>query len=125
MSRGFGIRQRQILAELARQECFWLRTLLPRDCTRAEYNALNRAAQKLEDAGLVVMDRWRYHLEGDNGIGRIAVRRVGTSEPERAAVPTAGPVRWWPWDPSRKPERISVGKGENYPLANTYKESEQ
>ncbi len=51
MSRGPGKWQRLILATLADTKVFWLRSLLPRHCTKAEYNALLRAALKLESAG--------------------------------------------------------------------------
>jgi hypothetical protein len=84
MSRGPGKWERAILTELASRENFWLRTLLPRDCTKAEYNALLRAALKLEAEGKIAVDRWAFASEP--GIGKTAVRRIGTSRPERVNV---------------------------------------
>jgi hypothetical protein len=84
MSRGPGKWQRAILAGLASQETFWLRSLLGPSCTKAEYNALLRAAMKLEEAGLILMDRYEWGSE--TGVGKTAVRRIGTSRPERRSV---------------------------------------
>jgi len=84
MSKGPGKWGRAILAELTLQESFWLRTLLPENCTKAGYDALLRAAMKLEADGLVNIDRWPF---GQNtGEGRTAVRRIGTIRPERLSV---------------------------------------
>lgn len=58
MSRGPGKWQRVILAELASRESFWLRTLLPGNYTKAEYNALHRAALKLGAIGPIKVHRW-------------------------------------------------------------------
>jgi len=100
MSRGFGKWQRAILAQLAKQETFWLRTLLSRHCTKAEYNALLRAALKLEEAGLINVDSWLCGSEA--GKGKTAVRRIGTNRPERSAV-------------------LSVSKVTTVDITNTYK----
>jgi len=84
MSKGPGKWQRAILAELASQETFWLRSLLSRSCTKAEYNAILRAAMGLEEAGLILLDRYRYGA--NDGTGRTAVRRIGTIKPERDSI---------------------------------------
>jgi len=84
MSKGLGKRQRAILATLADHEAFWLRSMLGPSCTKAEYNALRRAALKLEAAGLVKLQAWAYGLH--DGTGRLAVCRIGTPIPDRQKV---------------------------------------
>jgi len=84
MSKGPGKKQRAILTGLASQESFWLRSLLGRPSTKAEYNALLRAALNLEDSGLIILDR--YHYGSNDSTGRTAVRRIGTPKPERQSV---------------------------------------
>ena len=98
MSRGPGKWQRAILAELASHETFWLRSLLGRSCTKAEYNALLRAALKLEEAGAIAIDRWQFGA--NSGIGRLAVRR--------------------PWTPRRARDSVSVCQVPSWNLTNTY-----
>ena len=72
MSRGPGKWQRAILAELANREAFYLRDLLGPRCTRAERNALLRAAIQLEGAGTINPHRFAY------GGKTTVVYRIGT-----------------------------------------------
>jgi len=91
MSKGFGKWQRAILAELATAESFWLRSLLGRrPCTKAKYNALLRAAMKLENSGLILIDR--YFWGGTAGKGKTAIRRIGAAQPARHDVVSVGKV---------------------------------
>jgi len=90
MSKGLGKRQRAILATLADHGAFWLRSMLGPSCTKAEYNALHRAALKLEAAGLVELQGWAYGLH--DGTGKIAVCRIGTPRPDRDSVVRVGHV---------------------------------
>ena len=100
MSRGPGKWQRAILATLADHEAFWLRSLLGPSCTKAQYNALLRAAHKLQAAGLVEIYRWRLTLAGTRfhsfgrGLGRTAVARVGTPPPDSDQVSVCEVPRW-------------------------------
>lgn len=90
MSRGLGKRQLAILAPLASHESFWLRSVLGQSCTKAEYNALLRAAGKLEEAGLILITRYRGG--SNDGNGRTAIRRIGTTPPDRKNVVSVGEV---------------------------------
>ena len=94
MSKGPGKWQRAILATLADHEAFWLRSMLKPSCTKAEYNALLRAALKLEAAGLIGIERW---LSGGGKdriecYGRTAIRRIGTAIMDRRDVVNVGKV---------------------------------
>ena len=77
MSKGPGKWQRVILAKLADREFFYLRKLLGRTCTKAQYNALLRAAQELEAAGKINVSRFAYG--GEWGQGKTVVHRIGTT----------------------------------------------
>jgi hypothetical protein len=90
MSRGLGKRQRSILEVLRVHRTFWLRSMLARKCTKAEYNALLRAALKLEEAGLIRIDR--YAWGATPGIGKTAVRRTDAVQPLRRSVVSVGEV---------------------------------
>jgi len=94
MSKGLGKRQRAILATLADHEAFWLRSMLGPSCTKAEYNALHRAALKLEAAGLIEIDRWQWHgiFGAKQTKGKLAVKRVGTPPLHRDSVLSVGQV---------------------------------
>ena len=73
MSRGLGTKQRTILAALAGRQALYLRDLLPRQCTKAEYNALLRAATKLETGRLIAIARFMC------GSNKVVVHRIGTA----------------------------------------------
>jgi hypothetical protein len=60
MSRGMGIRQREILTVLAATPAIHFRDLLPGTYTRAQYSATYRAAHRLAGAGK--LDIWQYGL---------------------------------------------------------------
>jgi hypothetical protein len=115
MSRGFGKWQLAILAQLASQEIFWLRSLLDYACTKAEYNALLRAALKLEDAGLIRIDRWQYG--SNDGAGRTAVMRIGTESRSRSAVPRS--TKCWSTAKQAGGRYLNVGQVPNGDLATT------
>jgi hypothetical protein len=80
------------MAELAVHETFWLRSMLRPTCTKAEYNALLRAAMKLEEAGLITIDRYTWGSE--SGIGKTAIRAIDTAKPDRKAIISVGKVPW-------------------------------
>ena len=65
-----------ILSKLAIREAFNLRELLGATFTKAQYNALLRSMQGLEDAGKIKVDRFAY---GVGGLGKIYVHRIGTT----------------------------------------------
>ena len=67
MSRGHGRMQRFILDKLARRRWAWLRDLLPRGATKAEYASLYRAANKLADGGEVELKRYMLGKLGTDG----------------------------------------------------------
>ena len=73
MSRGYGKRERLIL-EAIEQKGGWLylRDILPAQYTKAEYNALNRAAGKLIDTGKI--GGMHYIIE----LKKVTVGPVGT-----------------------------------------------
>ncbi len=72
MSRGPGKWERLILAELASHRAFYLRALLGPCCTRAQYNALFRAALTLEAGGRISVTRFVF------GAKTLVVHRTGT-----------------------------------------------
>lgn len=74
MSKGPGYWQRGILNTLGTHDAFHLRRLLPYSCTKAAYNALHRAALRLETQGKIRLARFG----GRRGFGTIIVHRVGT-----------------------------------------------
>ena len=86
MSRGPGKWERAILAALEERESFWLRSLLSRETTKAQYNALLRAAMALEDKGRILIDRYAFGGEAWKCEGRTAIRRIGSIAPERLNV---------------------------------------
>lgn len=73
MSKGPGKWQRLILAELADREAFNLRKLLGGTYTQAQYNALLRAAKKLETTGKINIHRFAL-----GSGGKTYVHRIGT-----------------------------------------------
>jgi len=73
MSKGLGKWQRLILATLADQEAFYVRTLLRPTYTKAQYNALLRAAIQLNAAGKIETARFMC------GIMKTVVHRVGST----------------------------------------------
>jgi hypothetical protein len=77
MSKGPGKWQRLILAGLADREAFYLRKLLGRTCTKAQYNALLRAAQELEATRKINVCRFLWG--GVSGQGKTVVHRIGTT----------------------------------------------
>jgi hypothetical protein len=77
MSKGPGKWQRMILAELADREAFHLRALLGRKCTKAQYNALLRAALNLETAGKINIAH--FYWGARPGTGKSIVHRIGTT----------------------------------------------
>ena len=56
MSRGPGVWQRRILVVLATQEYVFLEAILPRGHTRGQRFACRRAAQRLANRGLVILE---------------------------------------------------------------------
>jgi hypothetical protein len=56
MSRGPGVWQRKILAALATQKYVFLWDILPRSPTRGQRFACRRAAQRLANRGLVILE---------------------------------------------------------------------
>ena len=84
MSKGPGKWQRMILAELAGREAFHLRALLGRECTKAEYNALLRAAMKLEAAGEIYITRFSWGARP--GTGKTIIHRIGTTVADRGEL---------------------------------------
>ncbi len=89
MSRGLGRWERLILAELASRKAFYVRALLGPCCTRAQYNALLRAAMTLEAGGRISVTRFVF------GSKTVVVHRTGTT---------------FTRDDRRRLDRISVGK---------------
>jgi len=74
MSKGPGKWERLILSELAIRDRFNLQELLGLTFTKAQYNALHRAALKLEGAGKI-----KVHRFGLGGGVKIWVCRFGTT----------------------------------------------
>ncbi|MBU1008477.1 hypothetical protein KKA53_05365 [Candidatus Dependentiae bacterium] len=72
MSKGPGKLQRLILAVLTEHEAFYLRDLLGWTYTKAQYNALLRAANQLERAGKIGASLFAF------GEKRYVVHRIGT-----------------------------------------------
>lgn len=62
------------MSKLAIRETFNLRELLGATFTKAQYNALIRAMQWLEEAGKINVARFQF-----GGGGRIYVSRIGTT----------------------------------------------
>lgn len=60
MSKGPGKWQRLILAELETRDAFYLRCLLDSRCTKAQYDALLRAALQLESKGQISIMRFLF-----------------------------------------------------------------
>jgi len=81
MSRGPGKRQRAILGALEERETFFLVDLLPINYTKANYNALNRAAVALADKGAIAI--WTFTYCGGP---RVAVCWPGGRCPDRNAL---------------------------------------
>jgi len=77
MSKGPGKWQQMILSELVTKEAFYLRGLLGRHCTKAQYNALLRAAQTLESEGKINITRFRFGAAWC--IGKTVVHRILTT----------------------------------------------
>jgi hypothetical protein len=74
MSRGPGKRQRDIMQAIGQSadgHC-WLVDLLPRNYTRAEYNAMYRAAYRLSDQQLIDLALFSFGKE------TVALYRRGT-----------------------------------------------
>jgi hypothetical protein len=90
MSKGPGRRQRLILDELRRRERFYLADLLSAGFSRAEYNALHRAALKLNDAGkcdvFVYMCGPRRVVCMRPGVGQPADRDTLDGHPEEIVI---------------------------------------
>ena len=76
MSRGPGTWQRVILDKLTEAWAFPLRWLLPEHPTRAQRNALNRAACQLEGTGRISVAR--FMCWGSGGAGGTYIHRLGT-----------------------------------------------
>jgi hypothetical protein len=88
MSKGRGKWQRLILSKLATREAFKLRELLGPTFTKAQYNALLRAMQRLEDAGEIKVHRFAF-----GGGGKIYVHLGTTFTGEDRRKYKAG--KWW------------------------------
>ena len=111
MSKGPGKWQRIILAELADREAFHLRAILGRRCTKAQYNALLRAAWKLEEAGKINIACFSYG--GRPGTGKSIVHRLGTtySGETRYKLEQADRDRWdkcWPSSIRERSKHLTI-----------------
>lgn len=58
MSKGFGVWQQRIMLELEHKEYVYSAALLPSNYTKADQNALSRAAKILADAGEIEIVRY-------------------------------------------------------------------
>ncbi|MHB9081062.1 MAG: hypothetical protein ACYC3X_26620 [Pirellulaceae bacterium] len=99
MSKGLGKRQRDILAHLDHVEagCCWLVDLLPEIYTRAEYNAVYRAAMTLESSQRIEIAKFTY------GHDTVAVYRPGLANFREEASRFSGEYRLVS---NRPPERV-------------------
>jgi hypothetical protein len=73
MGRGPGKWQRIILDRLERGEPFYLLEVLDYGYTKAEYNALNRAARELEKRGEIRIERYMSVPRGEEKLGHAIV----------------------------------------------------
>lgn len=99
MSRGPGCWQRVILQAVADGRAHYLADLLLPGYTRAEYNALNRASRRLEDAGRIVA----YGISGR--YRRTVIALPGTPRPR--------------WDNATGGWDLSVGHAPSWHVSNT------
>ena len=73
MSRGYGKCERTILEAIQRQGGWlYLRDILPKEYTNAEYNALHRAASNLAKGGKI---GYHYFMCGTK---KVAIGQIGT-----------------------------------------------
>lgn len=74
MSKGYGMRERAILEAIQRKGGWlYLRDILPKQYTKAEYNALHRAAFNLANKRKIGCLHWLV------GVTRVAVGPAGTN----------------------------------------------
>jgi hypothetical protein len=95
MSKGPGKWQRAILAQLAGGPAFYLREMLLWHCTKAQYNALLRAAIRLEADGKINIARFLWGAT--SGHGKTIVHRIGTEfhGKDRRTLPELPRDKWW------------------------------
>ena len=95
MSKGPGLWQRAILAQLAGRPAFYLREMLPWRCTNGQYNALLRAALRLEEDGKIQIARFLWGASP--GHAKTVVHRIGTEfhGEDRRTLPELPRDKWW------------------------------
>jgi hypothetical protein len=108
VSRGPGFWQRAILASFDRAESFYLVDVLPDDYTKSQYNAANRAAQRLYDRDLISM--WHFTF----GTPHVVIARPGAVQPDRRQIESARRARavnCWSGGNVRTGQHLTVSGG--------------
>jgi hypothetical protein len=119
MSRGPGIWQRRILDTLEKYPAFYLMDLLPKDHTRSQVVALNRAARQLaSNYKIETLSWWTRFGKG----GFITVLRPGYSKPTVKDIPRVSVAHVAPGEACNTYETsvVNVAAGFTKPRCNTY-----